>query len=399
MYLGYTPTPESEIENRIDKLQLHLRENDIDAALILQNTDLFYFTGTIQQANLFVPAEGVPILMVRKNLMRARLESRLTHVIPIGNPVEIPNLLRQNGLRLPRTIGLECDVIPASLYLKYNQVLNGPLIVDISHAIRLIRAEKSPYEINMIREAARLSDQVAAYTKEVVYEGISEIELAGIVEARARKLGHQGIVRMRLWGNEMFYGHLMSGPSAAVPSYLASPTGGSGIHPAIAQGPSLKPVGRYEPILLDYVFVYQGYLADNTRIFALGGLSDELLAAHEAMLDIQNLLKKQVKPNLIAGEIYDLACRRATELGYGSNFMGADAERVSFVGHGIGLELDEYPLLARNQKLEFKKGMTIALEPKVVFPGRGVVGIENTFLLTDQGLEQLTLFEEGVIII
>jgi Xaa-Pro aminopeptidase len=327
------------------------------------------------------------------------MESALSRVIPMDKPGDIPSLLRQTGYSLPGILGLECDVIPANLYLKYQQIFDDSKIVDISHLIRLIRAEKSPYEIQIIRAAAQLSDRIAGYMQEVLRAGITEIELAGIIEARARKLGHQGLVRMRLWGNEMFYGHLMSGPSAAVPSYLASPTGGTGINPAIAQGPSLRPVGRYEPILLDYVFAHRGYLADHTRIFALGGLPDELMAAHEAMLDIQKVLKKMARPKIKAGEIYNRALERAIELGYESNFMGADDQRVPFVGHGVGLELDEFPFLAKDQQLELKKGMIIALEPKAVFPNKGVVGIENTHVVTDQGLEPLTLFEDEVIIV
>jgi Xaa-Pro aminopeptidase len=392
-------TPSTEIESRISRLQLKLQEKNIDGALILQNTDLFYFSGTTQQANLFVPAEGAAILLARKNFERARRESALRRVIPMDNPGDIPGLLRQAGYCLPDKLGLECDVLPANLYLKYRQIFDDSKIVDISQAIRLIRAEKSPYEVQIIRAAAQLSDCIAGYMQEVLRPGITEIELAGIIEARARKLGHQGLVRMRLWGNEMFYGHLMSGPSAAAPSYLASPTGGTGMNPSFAQGPGSRPVGRYEPILLDYVFAHRGYLADHTRIFALGGLPDELMAAHEAMLDIQKVLKKMARPKIKAGEIYRRALERAIELGYESNFMGADDQRVPFVGHGVGLELDEFPFLAKGQQLELKKGMIVALEPKAVFPGKGVVGIENTHVVTDRGLDALTLFEDGIIIV
>jgi Xaa-Pro aminopeptidase len=263
----------------------------------------------------------------------------------------------------------------------------------------MIRSVKSPYEIGLIREAARLSDQVAGYVREVLCEGITEIELAGKVEAYARKLGHQGVIRMRMWGNEMFYGHLMSGPSAAVPSYMASPTGGAGISPAVAQGPGNRRIKPYEPVLVDYVFAYQGYLSDHTRIFALKGLSDELMTAHAAMLDLQTMLKKITRPNIAAGDIYATAVDWIGQLGYADNFMGCGDQRIRFVGHGIGLELDEYPFLAEGQQMKLQAGMTVALEPKLVFPGKGVVGIENTHVVTDNGLEQLTRFEEDVIVV
>ena len=204
---------------------------------------------------------------------------------------------------------------------------------------------------------------------------------------------------MRLWGQEMFYGHLMAGARAAVPSYLASPTGGAALSPAVAQGASLHPIRRREPVLVDYVFAKNGYLADHTRIFAIGGLDDDLLAAHRAALEIQESLKQEIRPGVAAGHIYELSLSLAADRGYTDHFMGADDRRIRFVGHGIGLELDEYPFLAQGQEVLLQAGMVIALEPKMLFPGRGVVGIENTHLVTESGVEQLTRFDEEVIIV
>jgi len=226
--------------------------------------------------------------------------------------------------------------------------------------------------------------------------GISEIELAGRVEAEARRLGHQGIVRMRLWGGEMFYGHLMSGPDAAMPSFLASPTGGRGLGPEVAQGPGLAPIAAASPVLVDYVFAHGGYLADHTRIFSVGRLSARLERAHEAMCRLQDELMPRCRPGVPAGEIYRWAVARAAEMGYAEWFMGAEDDRIRFVGHGIGLELDEYPFLAEGQEQPLAEGMIIALEPKLVFPGEGVVGIENTHRVTAGGLERLTRFPDGI---
>ena len=253
--------------------------------------------------------------------------------------------------------------------------------------------------MDILRRAARLADVVTRSITDFLREGISEVELAGQLEAVARRLGHQGIVRMRLWNNELFYGHLMAGDDAAVSSYLSSPTGGTGLSPAVAQGSSLRPIRRHEPVLMDYVFALDGYLVDQTRIFAIGGLPDELVAGHKAMLEVQNALRIAAKPSATGGELYDLAVELATELGYGEHFMGHGDERIRFVGHGVGLELDEYPFLARGQDMPLEKGMVIALEPKLIYPGLGVVGIENTHLVTDDGLEPLTISEEDIVIV
>jgi len=295
---------------------------------------------------------------------------------------------------------LELDVLPTNMYFNYQRLFQGSDLVDLSQPIRLMRAVKSEYEISIMRRAAELSDQVAGHVPNILREGMSELELAGKVEAEARKLGHQGVVRMRLWGSEMFYGHLMSGPTAAAPSYLASPTGGVGASPAIAQGPSYRTIQRNEPVLVDYVFAYNGYLSDHTRIFSLGSLPQELIDAHAAMLEVQQMVKQIAKPGVASGTLYDQALAKANELGYAENFMGAAGrERIRFVGHGIGLEVDEYPFLSAGQNLKLQEGMTIALEPKLIFPGKGVVGIENTHVVRQDGLEQLGQFEEEIIIV
>ena len=392
-------TPKSELKERIKRLQKKLAENDIDAALILQKADLFYFAGTIQDAHLYVPCNNDPILMVYKDLERAIAESSIKNIVPLTNIGQICSLLHDNGYALPRILGMELDVLPANLYFNYKSLFEDTKIIDISHHLRLIRAVKSAFEIDLIQKAARLSDQVADSVKEFLHEGITEVELAGKIEARARKLGHPGIVRMRLWGSELFYGHLLSGPSAAVPSYLSSPTGGAGVSPAVAQSAGLKPIQLGEPVLVDYVFVLNGYMSDHARIFALGHLPDDLIRAHEAMLKVQTLIKKEAKPKVKAGKLYDMALELTKEFGYEEYFMGVGDRRIRFIGHGIGLELDEYPFLAKGQELELEKGMTIALEPKLIFPGKGVVGIENTHVVTDNGLKQLGRFDEKVCIL
>ena len=398
------PTPETEIRHRIGQLQSLLLSNGIDGAILVQNSDLFYFSGTIQQSQLYVPAEGEPLLMVRKSLERARSESAIQNIVSFSSPRQVPDLMKSMGHAIPQILGLELDVIPARIYLNFQSLFDHTRptrLVDISHLIRRIRAIKSAYEIQMVREAASKSDQVTGYVKGIIQEGMTEIELAGWVEAHARKLGHQGIVRMRLWGSELFYGHLMCGASGAVPSYLASPTGGTGVGPAVAQGAGFGRIRAHEPILVDYAFAYKGYLSDQTRIFSIGELPDDLIQAHGAMLSLQAAIMREARPGTAAGRIYEMAVELAAEAGYSENFMGADDDdqRIRFVGHGLGLELDEYPFLAAGQTMPLQEGMVIALEPKLIFPGRGVVGIENTHLVTPNGLQQLTVFDENIIVV
>lgn len=400
MYSPELNTPKAELDRRIEILQHHLQQNEVDAALILQRVDLFYFAGTIQQGNLYIPARGEPLLMANKSSERARAESAINRIVNLDSPKRISEILKAEGYSRPRRIGLELDVLPTNLYFTYRKLFADAEMVDISLPIRMIRAVKSEYELGLMRQAAAFSDRVAACVPDVLREGMSELEVAGLVEAEARKLGHQGIVRMRLWGSEMFYGHLMSGPSAAVPSFLSSPTGGTGASPAVAQGPGYRTIRRHEPVLVDYVFAYNGYLSDHARIFSIGEVPAELLDAHAAMLEIQSLIKSYARPGVTAGAVYEQACAKADEFGYADHFMGAAGkERIRFIGHGIGLEVDEFPFLAMGQKLALQAGMIIALEPKLIFPGKGVVGIENTHVVTEDGLEQFGTFPDGITVV
>jgi Xaa-Pro aminopeptidase len=387
-----------EIQARIRKFQTGMQEKQVDGSLIIQKTDLFYLAGTAQQGWLYIPAEGEALLMIFKDVERAGVESPLP-VISLVSPKKIPDIIQERGCRLPNVLGMELDVLPANLYFQYAAIFKEARIVDVSTEIRLVRAIKSDHELGLLRHAAAMSDKVAAKVPEILREGMTEVALAGEVEAYARSLGHQGIVRMRLWGSELFYGHLMSGAAAAVPSYLASPTGGQGVSAQIGQGAGFKKIARNEPVLVDYVFAWQGYISDHARIYSIGPLPDELLRAHAAMLEIQEEVKVRAVPGVSSGDLYETMITLAADKGYEEFFMGVGDRRIRFTGHGVGLELDEFPFIAKGQTLPLAKGMIIALEPKVILPGKGVVGIENTMLVTETGLESLTKFDDGIMML
>ena len=391
--------PSRELDGRIVKLQAKLAEKEIDGALIVQKTDLFYFGATSQQGWLYVPAAGKPILMIFKDYERAREESPLEEIVSLVGIKKIPEILDQYGYTSPKALGMELDVLPTNLYFQYRAIFKHSKIEDISLEIRLIRAVKSEFEVEKIRAAAKLSDTVAARVPELLVIGKTEVALAGELEGYARSLGHQGIVRMRMWGSELFYGHLLAGDGAAIPSYLASPTGGTGVSSVIGQGAGFRKIGANEPVLVDYVFALDGYISDHARIFSIGRLSADLQAAHEAMLEIQEEIKTHARPGAISGELYDLMVSLAEKKGYTENFMGVGDRRIRFTGHGVGLELDEFPFIAKGQHLALEAGMVIALEPKTIFPGRGVVGIENTHLVTENGLESLSSFPDEITVL
>ena len=392
-------TPKSELETRIQRFQQQLQRVDVDGALIVQRADLFYFSGTTQQAHLYVPAEGEPVLMARKSYQRAREESALEQVVPLRRLSKLADLLADHGHR-PRRLGLEMDVIPASLYFFYTErIFPDAAVHDVSPTIRQVRTVKSPYELKLMREAAQRLDRLLQQVPEIARPGISQVVFAGELEARARALEHQGTVWVRHWNQTVFYGAILAGPDAAVPSSFDSPLGGRGLSPAMPLGPSRAPLAVGEPIIIDLGFAYEGYLIDQTRTFALGHLDETLMRAYDAMVEIERQVIEATRPGVTGGELYDLAVNLAAELGYAEHFMGFGDDQVAFIGHGIGLEIDELPLLARGVKAPLEPGMVFALEPKVVYPGLGAVGIENNWVVTEDGVERLTVSDNTLRII
>jgi len=369
-----------------------MQKEDIAGALLVQRADLFYFSGTGQNAHLFIPASGEPTLVVKKSFTRARQESALDKILPFVGWDKLVAIIAETA-KAGAIIGLESDVLPANLYFRYQKMLSNYKVVDISRPIRQIRAIKSSYEVGLMQEAAVIGEAVFNHARKIIRAGLSEVELAGQLELHARTLGHQGAVRMRGFNQELYFGHIMSGESAAVISFFDGPTGGSGLNPSYPQGAGKKEIRRNEPILVDFVSVLHGYMVDQTRIFCLGEPPLHLQEAYRQAVLIRNTLAEMGKPGTPGSTLYLKAEQMAAEAGLDNNFMGY-TEKVNFVGHGVGIELDELPVIARGLDQPLEKGMVFALEPKFIFPGEGVVGIEDTYVVKDKRLLQLTNFSD-----
>lgn len=389
-------TPRDELDERIARLQALLAQEALDGALLVQKADLFYFSGTTQQAHLFVPAVGSPLLMARKSFERARQESALD-VVPLRSLRQLPGFLAEHGYPQPRRLGMELDVLPANAYFRYRQLFPAADITDVSPLVRRVRMIKSPYEVEALRRAAVLMDAMVRSVPEILREGMTEVEFAGRLEAVARREGHQGVIWVHAWNQDVFYGHLLAGPSGGIPSSFDSPTGGSGLSPAVPYGPGRRRIRRGEPIMMDYGAALDGYLVDQTRIFSIGPLSPEWVRRYQAMVAVQQAVREAARPGVICADLYDLAVAEAARQGYAEHFMGRGPDRVRFVGHGVGIEIDELPLIGRGFDMPLQAGMVFALEPKVILPGQGVVGIENTWLVTEEGLESLTISSETLV--
>jgi Xaa-Pro aminopeptidase len=389
--------PREEIRQRISRFQTELATNDLEGAFILQNADRFYFTGTIQSAVLFVPSSGDAILMVQKNLTRAQLESSIGNVIRVKNKNHIPQLLNDFGVNQLATAGLEMDVLPANLYIGFKKKFPNCRWVDVSGIIRKLRMIKSAYEIEQIKKAAAILHTGYTEIKKIIRAGLTELEIDGHLAMIARREGHMGMMRMRGWNQEMTYAHVLAGDSGSVITFLDSPHGGTGNTPAMAQGAGFRRIKTNEPIGIDYGVAVNGYVGDQFRTYVIGELSDTLKKAHACSREIHLLLAQEAKPGVSCAQLYDLAVQKAAKEGYSDYFMGHGEGQVPFIGHGIGLEIDEYPIISPLFDEILEKGMVFALEPMFVFPQQGIVGLEDDYLVTSEGLKRLTLTEQSLI--
>ncbi|MRR53023.1 MAG: aminopeptidase P family protein [Deltaproteobacteria bacterium] len=393
-------TPIEELERRCSALQGLMAAEGLDAVIIVQNADLFYFTGTIQSGCLYVPVEGTPIYLVRRDALRARRESALTAIVPFSSMREVPEVITGYSLPEPKRIGMEFDVLPVSFFERYRKVFPAAEFRDVTPLIRRVRMKKSAYELACMRDAARQVDKVTRHAAETIREGMTDLDLAAELEFVARKEGHLGHIRMRVFNGEMIFGHTFSGADGAVPAYTDTPLGGAGLHPSFGQGCGRKRIRPGEPIVVDFAGSCDGYLVDQTRIFALDGLPRKLLAGHEDMLAVQAEMCRLALPGAVWGDIYEACLALAVKQGHAEHFMGYRGSQVSFIGHGVGIEIDEYPFLARGfNEMRLEAGMVFAFEPKLVYPEVGAVGIENTFHLSEAGLEQLTFSRENIVIV
>ena len=394
--LGFRYTPREEIELRLEKVREGMARKGIEALLVIQKMDYFYLSGTTQDALLFVPLDGHPLLMVKRELERAKVDCPLDRVVGFESPQELPALIGDHWGRLPATIGLEFDVLPVKEYLTYGELFPQSRLVDSSSVIKHARKIKTAFEVEMMRKAGQISRRVFEEARGFVQEGKTEIEVGGMLDLAAKRYGHEGLARVRSINYEAYTWHVLSGPTGGIVSQSDSPMGGLGVSPAFPVGGSLKTIEAHEPILVDFLCVYHGYMVDTTRMFSIGKMEDKWIAAYDAMRRVHDAVLEDTRPGANCQELFRKSVHLADELGYAESYLGPPGLQTTFVAHGIGLELGEFPYLAEGHDYALEEGMVFSLEPKVVFPGEGAVGVENTVVVTKDGYEVLTPVDEEI---
>ncbi len=377
--------PASEIDARTRKLQQELQASAMGGLFIVQRVDLFYFSGTAQNGFLYIPAEGNPLLFIKQYLPRAKEESCVDNIMAINSIKEIPELIIDHFGKLPAVMGFELDVIPVNDFTFYRSLFPDSQSVDGSPLILKLRSIKSEWEITQLENTAEMTRKTFEYMQASIKPGISEMEFAGMFETYARKLGHGANLRVRHYQTEGYPWHVLSGASGGLVGLLDSPASGTGTSAAFPVGAGSKKLCANEPIMVDLGSVLNGYHMDETRMFAIDSMPRRAMDASRVAIEIHDSVIEKAKPGVTVGELFEHSFQLARSLGHAEPYLGAPGHKVSFIGHGIGLELIEPYILARGKDQRLEAGMTFALEPKMVYENEFAAGVESVFLVTETG--------------
>jgi len=362
---------------------------------VFSRLNIYYFSGSFASGVFWLPLDGEPILFCRRGDERAKIESAIKLIYSFNSYRDIATILSDLGSFLPDVVAAEMNGLSWALSNSLKKHLSSHHFVPADQIIRICRAKKSEWELNILREAG--SRHCRCLTKLLppyLYEGISELEIYHKISELFFSEGHGGILRMENYGEEGYLGHVSVGDSANYPNAFNGPVGLKGVHPATPyMGSAEIKWTSGKPLIIDNGFTWKGYITDKTQVYWLGDkkhIPMNALKAHEFCIDLQAEIAKILRPGIPPSEIWNLCLTEVGNSEWSEGFMGYKKNKVYFVGHGIGLAIDEYPVLASGFDLPLEEGMTLAIEPKIGIPGFGMVGVENTFEVTTAGGKCLT---------
>jgi Xaa-Pro aminopeptidase len=368
---------------------------DWEMSVIFSKINLYYFTGTMQEGMLIIPRDEEAILWVRRSYDRAVDESLFSRIRPMDSYRDAASLFS----KLPETCHFEKEIIPVAFlerFLKYFPFKN---IKSLDRQISILRSVKSPFELSLTQQSGKIHQHVLEdCVPGILRDGMSEAEFVTELYSLLVAKGHHGISRFSMFDTEMGIGQVGFGESSIYPSYFNGPGGHVGISAAVPGfGNRERKLKKGDLVFVDVGCGYDGYHTDKTMTYMFGQpLADDVITVHKKCVDIQNRIAELLKPGNIPAEIYK-SIIQSLDPDFLPNFMGFGNRRVKFLGHGIGLQVDEYPVIAEGFNEPLEEGMVLALEPKKGIAGIGMVGIENTFLVTKDGGRCLTGTNPGLI--
>ncbi|MDR1437289.1 MAG: Xaa-Pro peptidase family protein [Candidatus Symbiothrix sp.] len=384
------PPPEDLLIRR-KQVQSLLAEQGADACLIHSFVNIYYLAGRAFDGYIYLPREGSEICFVRK---AGTFEDEKS--VPIRKPEDLPALLKERSIPSPRILGLETDQLNYNECLRLQATFNPEKTVNATHILRRSRMIKTAWEIEQFRYSALRHSEVYEKIPSLFRHGMCDLDFQYEIENTMRRHGSIGIFRAAGSNMDIFMGSLLTGDNAAIPSPCDFALGGAGPHACLPIGASGNAIRPGQAVMVDMAGNFTAYMTDMTRVFACGALPEAAYEAHRVSIDMHGWLMENGKPGLSCARIYEQSLMMAQDAGFAECFMGT-VQQAKFTGHGVGIEINELPVLTGRSKDVLQAGMMIAFEPKFVLPGTGALGIENTYLVTETGMEKITVFNENII--
>lgn len=380
-----------DLQIKWSRMQQAMQKIGADGCLLTIDVNLYYTTGRIYSGYFYLPAEGEPWFFVKRpnGLSGNQVEY-------IRKPEQMAEIFAAHGLKMPEKLLLEADELTYNDYIRLQSLFNPKETANATTLMRNLRQVKTPWEISQFRLSAQKHAATYAEIADCFRTGMTDLELQYEIEKRMRRNGSMGIFRAFGANMDIFMGSILAGENAENPSPFDFALGGGGMNASCPLGANGTVLKEGTAIMVDMAGNYTAYMTDMTRIFSVGRLPELAYRAHRVALAIQHEIENTARPGTPCADLYNLAAAIAEREGLSPYFMGTK-QQAKFVGHGIGIQINELPVLTPRSKEILAPNMVFALEPKFVIPGVGAVGIENSFLVTESGLEKLTLFDEEII--
>lgn len=383
--------PHEEASLRIDRLHKAMAGAGIDGLLVADNADIFYLTGRVYAGFAYIPAGMAPLWFLRRPV-----ELEGDGVVYIRKPEDMASHIVAAGLAMPRRLGLELDILSFNQAERLRSVFPGAECVDTTPMMRAMRAVKTDFEVEQMRLSGLKHEQVYRKIPKLYRVGMTDVELQVEIERISRLEGCLGVFRISGQSMEIYMGNVLAGRNADVPAPYDFAMGGRGLDPSIPGGAAGEEIKEHNAVMVDLNGNFTGYMTDMTRVFAVGSLPQEAVDAHQCSIDICRAFEREARPGVEARTLYEMCADMARERGLERYFMG-HRQHAGFVGHGVGIEVNEWPVIAPRSRQILERNNTIALEPKFVIPEVGAVGIENTYVIEDTGARSLTNAPEEIV--
>lgn len=380
-----------EINLRIGRIREKLKDEGSDAILIGSNANIYYSTGRFFRGYVYIPLKNDPLWFV----IKPRLFESEENIFNIRKPEDIPAILKGQEYSLPDTIALEESDLSYSDIMRLKALFPLAELKNGSSVMKKARMVKTAWELAEMKEDGRHHVKVYGEIKDCYQPGMSDLRLQIEIEKRLRLEGSLGVSRVS--GNlmEINLGSVISGDNADNPAPYEFTMGGAGVNSALPVGANNSPILKGQTVMIDMNGAFNGYQTDVTRVWSLGNIPPLAQSAHNCSIRILRELEKKAVPGIPVSKLYEIACEIVSKENLDKYFMGHKSQ-VSFIGHGVGIELNELPVINAKSKDILEENMTLAIEPKFVIPEVGAVGVENTYVVTSNGLLNITPFPEEI---